>query len=106
MFALTELVLRNGGRSEFSNRLDAVDHPHIKRCLAGGLVEVSSPTTLKLTPAGATIVMRRLRENASRAAESIAIAQRRGPSHRLDEERSRERAKKIETAIETLQRSI
>jgi hypothetical protein len=34
---------------------------HIKRTLAAGLVEVSSPTTLTLTPEGHEVVLRELR---------------------------------------------
>ena len=63
LFALAELVLNNGGRSTFSNRLERVDYPHIKRCLAGGMVAVSSPTTLSLTPAGRAAVLQRLRRD-------------------------------------------
>lgn len=40
------------GRREFPNALAAVDRPHIRRCLAGGLVEVVSRQTLRLTDAG------------------------------------------------------
>jgi hypothetical protein len=50
LFALTQLVVKHGG-PEFSNRLEAVDHPHIKRCLAAGLVE-SVGNKLRLTPSG------------------------------------------------------
>ena len=66
IFALTELVLDGGGRSTFSNRLQQTDYPHIKRTLAAGLVTVSSPTTLTLTPQGREVVLRELRENYAR----------------------------------------
>jgi hypothetical protein len=66
VFALAQLVLKNNGRSTFSNRLGQVDYPHIKRTLAGGLVEVSSPTTLTLTQAGRDAVLRQLRQSYDR----------------------------------------
>jgi hypothetical protein len=50
LFALTQLVVQHGG-PEFPTRLDAVDAPHIKRCLAAGLVEVVG-NRARLTPAG------------------------------------------------------
>ena len=82
IFALAQLVLKNNGRSTFSNRLEQVDYPHIKRTLAGGLVEVSSPTTLTLTQAGRDAVLRQLRqrydrkpdEETRRAIENLEIA--------------------------------
>lgn len=66
IFALAQLVLKNDGRSTFSNRLEQVDYPHIKRTLAAGLVEVSSPTTLSLTEAGRQAVLRELRQRYDR----------------------------------------
>jgi hypothetical protein len=65
IFALSELVLKAGGQSTISNRLERVDYPHIRRCLAGGLLTVSSPTTLTLTPAGRKAVLQQLRQTYS-----------------------------------------
>jgi len=48
LFALKEMVLKHG--TEFPRRVDAVDAPHLKRCVAAGLVEVNG--TAKLTAAG------------------------------------------------------
>jgi len=50
LFALTQLVVQHGG-PEFPSRLSAVDAPHIKRCVAAGLVEVVG-NKARLTPAG------------------------------------------------------
>jgi len=63
IFALAELVLNAGGKSTFPNRLHATDRPHIKRTLDAGLVEVSSPSTLTLTPEGRAAVLRELRQS-------------------------------------------
>src|SRR5207244_7173776 len=76
IFALADLVLDAGGKSTFSNRMHAGTLQHIKRTLAAGLVEVSSPTTLTLTPAGREAVIRELRENY----ESHRVAFERDPS--------------------------
>lgn len=71
IFALAEQVLNAGGSSTFSNRLAAVDYPHIKRTIAAGLVEVSSPTTLTLTSSGREAVLRRLRRDYARGFSGI-----------------------------------
>jgi hypothetical protein len=56
VWALKELAK---GRVEFPNQVHATDAPHIRRCLAGGLVEVSADRrTLKLTPEGVLAVMK------------------------------------------------
>jgi hypothetical protein len=39
LFALKEMVLDHGG-PEFPSRVEAVHAPHLKRCLAAGLIEV------------------------------------------------------------------
>lgn len=97
VFALSELVLAAGGKSTFSNRMHATEIPHIKRTLAGGLVEVSSPTTLTLTSEGRDAVLRRLKKDY--AAKSDLLA--RDPS-RFDQ-RSRDRVEQMRAAIETLE---
>jgi hypothetical protein len=61
IFALAELVLEAGGKSTFSNRMHSGRLQHIKRTLAAGLVKVSSPTALTLTPEGREVVLRELR---------------------------------------------
>lgn len=99
LFALTELVLRHGGRSHFSNRVDGVDAPHIKRCLAAGLLEVIG-RELVLTPRGTEIVSRRLQTTLKQTAQGIDIAVTRG--YQNDEKRDRARCAAIETAIATL----
>jgi hypothetical protein len=66
LFALTELVLR-AGKSSFSNRLERVDYPHIKRTLAAGLVEADpAASLLRLTSEGRDVVLRRLRKEQTR----------------------------------------
>jgi len=62
MFALTGLVRQHGGHLTFPNRLEAVDRPHIKRCITFGLVEVVDRNRLRLTSVGAEIVLRRLQK--------------------------------------------
>lgn len=49
LVALKEMVLAQG--PEFSSRVSSVDAPHIKRCVAAGLVEVDG-SRARLTPAG------------------------------------------------------
>lgn len=97
IFALAKLVLEAGGRSTFSNRLHATDLPHIKRTLAAGLVEVSSPTTLTLTPSGHEAVLRELRKSYAESSTGFA----RDPS-RYDA-RSRQRIEQLRVAIENLE---
>lgn len=48
LFALKEMVLKYG--PEFPRRVASVDAPHLRRCVAAGLVEVNG--TAKLTAAG------------------------------------------------------
>lgn len=97
IFALAELVLNAGGKSTFSNKMHATEIPHIKRTLAGGLVEVSSPTTLTLTPQGRDAVLRELRESYERSRAGFE----RDPS-RYDA-RSRQRIEQLRGAIENLE---
>jgi hypothetical protein len=97
IFALSNLVLDAGGKSTISSRLAAVDYPHIKRTLAAGLVEVSSPTTLTLTPEGRGVVLRRLRRDYASQSEALG----RDPS-RFDT-RSRVRVEQMRAAIERLE---
>lgn len=97
LFALTDLVLAAGGKSTFSNRMARTELPHIKRTIAGGLVEVSSPTTLTLTSAGRDAVLARLRRDY--ASKSAAYA--RDPS-RFDA-RSRDRLEQQRVAIAHLE---
>jgi hypothetical protein len=54
LYALKKLIIESGGRP-FSNRLAAVDRPHIKRTLDAGLVEIRG-NNVHLTPAGRTAV--------------------------------------------------
>lgn len=54
LFALKSLVVQHVG-PEFPSRLPAVDAPHIKRCLAAGLVEVAG-NKVRLTPGGRAAV--------------------------------------------------
>ena len=97
IFALSELVLKNSGRSTFSNRLDRVDYPHIQRTLAAGLIEASSPTTLTLTPAGRDAVLRRLRRDYTRQSDLLARDPRRFDA------RDRARIEQMSVAITTLE---
>lgn len=50
LFALTQMVLKHGG-PEFPARVSAVDAPHLKRCVAAGLIEVEG-SRARLTSAG------------------------------------------------------
>ena len=97
IFALAELALNAGGKSTFSNRMHATEMPHIKRTMAAGLVEVSSPTTLTLTPEGRDVVLRELRESYERSRGGFE----RDPS-RYDA-RSRQRIDQLRTAIQNLE---
>lgn len=54
LFALKQLVLTHGG-PEFPSRVPAVDAPHLKRCVAAGLIEVEG-NRARLTPAGRVAV--------------------------------------------------
>jgi len=94
LFALTELVRRNGGASEIPNRLERVDYPHIRRCLAGGLVAVTERRTLCLTDSGLGIVLRRLQED-----------ERSFAPYATRSDRDRERYESIRRAIATLSES-
>lgn len=60
LFALTELVIANGGRIAFSNRIAATDRPHIVRCMRAGLIAADGEM-LRLTDAGRAIVHNRIR---------------------------------------------
>jgi hypothetical protein len=75
VYALAQIVLQNRGRSTFSNRLPRVDYPHVRRTLGAGLVTVSSPTTLTLSPEGRSAVLRLLRKDH----DSLVDAMRRFP---------------------------
>lgn len=54
LFALKDMVLEHGG-PKFPSRVAAVHAPHLKRCLAAGLIEVVG-NEARLTPAGRTSV--------------------------------------------------
>ena len=97
IFALSELVLNAGGKSSFSHRVHATEYPHIKRTLAAGLVEASSPTTLTLTAEGRAVVLRRLRRDYE--AKNSLLA--RDPSRFTA--RDRERLEQQRAAIENLE---
>ena len=99
VFALAELVLNAGGKSTFSNRMHATEYPHIKRTLAAGLVEASSPTTLTLTAEGRAAVLRRLRRDFE--AKNSLLS--RDPSRFTA--RDRDRLKQQSNAIENLETS-
>lgn len=51
LFALAELVMKHGGHARFPNAIEAVDRPHIKRCIDAGYVNVEG-RELALTPYG------------------------------------------------------
>lgn len=97
IFALAELVLNAGGKATFSNRMHATELPHIKRTLRAGLVKVSSPTTLTLTPEGREVVLRELRESYERHRSGFE----RDPSRYSA--RDRARIEQQRTAIENLE---
>jgi hypothetical protein len=54
LFALKEMVVEHGG-PEFPSRVAAVHAPHLKRCLAAGLIEVVG-NKVRLTAAGRVAV--------------------------------------------------
>jgi len=94
--ALADQVVEGGGHATFSNRIHAVHRPHIRRTMQGGLVEVSSPTTLTLTPAGREAVLQRLRQDYARTSDALA----RVPERFCD--RDRARFESVRAAIENL----
>jgi hypothetical protein len=102
-FALTELVIRNGGHSTFPNRIERVDAPHLRRCMAANLLIANGRATLSLTPAGIAVVLPRLHESALIARSHVDIARSRGPSYKREEDRATERLRQINAAISTLQ---
>lgn len=51
LFALKEMIVEAGGPT-FSNRVSSTRASHLKRTMQAGLLEVASPTTVRLTPAG------------------------------------------------------
>lgn len=53
LFALTQMVIEHG--PEFPSRVPAVDAPHLKRCVAAGLIEVEG-SRARLTSVGREIV--------------------------------------------------
>ncbi len=97
VFALAELVLDAGGRSTFPNRMHRGTLQHIKRTATAGLVEMSSPTTLTLTPEGREVVLRELRDSYERHHAAFE----RDPS-RYDA-RARQRMEQQRVAIENLE---
>ncbi len=72
LFTLTNLVIRNGGRATFANRIEATERNGISRCMAAGLIAVEG-SSLTLTAEGTPIVLRRLR---------AAVAQFSSPTYR------------------------
>lgn len=102
-FALTELVIKNGGHVVFPNRIDRVDAPHLRRCMAANLIIAQGRATLSLTPAGIAVVLPRLHESALIARGHVDIARGRGPSYKREEDRATERLRQINAAISTLQ---
>lgn len=64
LFALTKMVVEHG--PEFPSRMPAVDHPHIKRTLALGLVETKNGNTLRLTETGRELVEREIEKDIER----------------------------------------
>jgi hypothetical protein len=73
--ALTELVAdcaaeltvnADGSITIPNGRIQAPSAPHVRRCLKAGLVEVISRAQLRLTPAAAAIVARRMRTECNR----------------------------------------
>src|ERR1700690_3487477 len=52
IYALTELVMDQRGKDPLSNQIQAPSVPHIRRCVAGGLLDIIDRRTMRLTPAG------------------------------------------------------
>jgi hypothetical protein len=97
IFALADLVREHGGHSTFSNRMHSGTLQHIKRTLTAGLVEVSSPTTLTLTPEGREAVLRELRSSYRGKRDVLA----RDPSRFSQSDLAR--LEQLRTALENLE---
>ena len=69
--------MKHGG-PQIPSRLDAVDAPHIKRCLAAGLVEVTGGKA-HLTPAGRVAVADRLVSDIARESAGEQVGTSPGP---------------------------
>lgn len=61
--ALASQVMEGGEHATFSNRIPQVHYPHIKRCMAAGLVEVTPSKELRLTDEGRKAVLASLRDD-------------------------------------------
>ena len=74
IYALTELVMDQRGKDPLSNQIQSTSVPHIKRCVAGGLLEVVDRRTLRLTPAGKAAVIERIKDDMGRDAGKRSTA--------------------------------
>lgn len=108
LFALTKMVVERG--PEFPSRVPAVDHPHIKRTLALGLVEAKDGGTLRLTETGRELVEREIEKDLARVrGREPSVSSLVRPELR-EEVLAKERAKrhaeidKLEHALATLRR--
>lgn len=74
IYSLTELVMSQRGRNPLSNQIQSTSVPHIKRCIAGGLLEVVDRSSLRLTPAGKAAVIERIKDDMGRDAGKRSTA--------------------------------
>lgn len=103
LFALTQMVVEYGG-PEFPSRVPAVDAPHLKRCLAAGLVEIVG-SKARLTPAGREAVADALVKDISRErsyppkVDTFVAAEKRAEILARDTARHEAKIRQLETAL-------
>jgi hypothetical protein len=103
LFALTQMVVEHGG-PEFPSRVPAVDAPHLKRCLAAGLVEVVG-SKARLTPAGREAVAGALVKDIARErsyppkVDTFVLAEKRAEILARDTARHEAKIRQLETAL-------
>ena len=70
-----------GDQTEIPNKLDAVHLPHLRRCMAAGLL-VADRTSLRLTPAGVSAVLRHRAEHPWMERVGPGLVRRENPGRR------------------------
>jgi hypothetical protein len=103
LFALTKMVVEHGG-PEFPSRVPAVDAPHLKRCLAAGLVEVVGGKA-RLTPTGRSAVVDEIEKDLARERsfspreDTFVLAEKRAEILARDTARHEAKIRQLETAL-------
>jgi hypothetical protein len=106
LFALTQMVVEHG--PEFSSRVHAVDAPHLKRCLAAGLIEAAGGGKMRLTQTGREAVGDQLiqdieRESRWSARENVFVpVEKRGELLASDRAEHAEKVQRLERALAKL----